>query len=291
MSAAAKPKFTRTNPCVAMPISLRTSGLLAQLTCAQLKVWLALATRIDGAHECWPSHGRIAEDTGLTKRAVIEAIKGLAEIGLLEMEHRNGSDGGSRSNLYTLMYPAYEPESVNPASPPGESSFTPPSESEFTPPGESSFTLTNNQLEHVPTEHIPATPDSAAAPSADEPVSEKADPYQQAIEIYQLAGRPEPPRSEVLPLLRGIKAALGSPGWDVARVAAAWRNALGSGGNPAVWSLAYTLRHLTEAEAMVPRQPGASTARSAQPAAYLRSDRAWAEEVAREWAENGRANE
>ena len=64
-------------------------------------VLIKLADNANDDGECWPSHRRVAEDTGLSRRTVIRYVKLLAEAGLIRLEHRvNGV--GNLPNRYVL---------------------------------------------------------------------------------------------------------------------------------------------------------------------------------------------
>ncbi|SHH22261.1 helix-turn-helix domain-containing protein [Bradyrhizobium erythrophlei] len=86
---------------------VRSSNLL---TGAQRQVGLAIAelhiNRMPGHrwfNWAWPSHQTLADETGLTRRTVLSAVKRLADLGLLKIAHGGGSKGrGGRTDRYTL---------------------------------------------------------------------------------------------------------------------------------------------------------------------------------------------
>jgi hypothetical protein len=86
---------------------VRSSNML---TGAQRQVGLAIAelhiNRTLGHrwfNWAWPSHQTLADETGLTRRTVLSAVKRLDEIGLLKIAHGGGSKGrGGRTDRYTL---------------------------------------------------------------------------------------------------------------------------------------------------------------------------------------------
>jgi Helix-turn-helix domain len=86
---------------------VRSSNLL---TGAQRQVGVAIAelhiNRQPGHrwfNWAWPSHQTLANETGLTRRTVLSAVKRLAEVGLLKIAHAGGSKGrGGRTDRYTL---------------------------------------------------------------------------------------------------------------------------------------------------------------------------------------------
>jgi hypothetical protein len=79
------------------------------LTGAQRQVGLAIAEHINRqpGHRwfnwAWPSHQTLANETGLSRRTVVPAVKRLAEVGLLKIAHGGGAKGrGGRTDRYTL---------------------------------------------------------------------------------------------------------------------------------------------------------------------------------------------
>ncbi len=74
------------------------SGVLATLTKAEVKVLLVLGRHVNDAGECWPSQEKIAEEAGLSVRAVKSAIRGLRQKGSLDVERR----GKMLTNRYHL---------------------------------------------------------------------------------------------------------------------------------------------------------------------------------------------
>jgi DNA-binding MarR family transcriptional regulator len=51
----------------------------------------------------WPSHQTLADETGLSRRTVVSAVKRLAELGLIRIAHKGGRKGrGGRTDRYTL---------------------------------------------------------------------------------------------------------------------------------------------------------------------------------------------
>ena len=69
----------------------------------RLVAW-AIGMRADRSGNCWPTYGRIAEDTGLHRVTVIRAMKELADGGWVHVVARaNGH--GDQSNSYLLTTP------------------------------------------------------------------------------------------------------------------------------------------------------------------------------------------
>jgi hypothetical protein len=51
----------------------------------------------------WPSHQTLANETGLSRRTVVSAVKRLEELGILKISHGGGAKGrGGRTDRYTL---------------------------------------------------------------------------------------------------------------------------------------------------------------------------------------------
>lgn len=55
---------------------------------------------------CFPSQSRLAEECGMTRRAVINSLAALRARNLVDIRHRVREDGSYTSNLYTLMIDA-----------------------------------------------------------------------------------------------------------------------------------------------------------------------------------------
>lgn len=70
-------------------------------TAAAKLVLLKLADHADDDGVCWPSQGRIAKDTGLTRNWVNAQIAKLAELGILIVEQRINPQG-QQTNRYVL---------------------------------------------------------------------------------------------------------------------------------------------------------------------------------------------
>lgn len=64
-------------------------------------VLLMAANYADEYGKCWPSNGRLMQDTGLTKNTITAAFKELEARGLLQIQHRS-IEGVSLSNMYHL---------------------------------------------------------------------------------------------------------------------------------------------------------------------------------------------
>ena len=108
-------------------------------------VLLALADHANDDGECYPSLRKIEAKTGLSKQGLINAIKRLMDLGLIQKEHRNRNDGGQTSNLYTLTLDG----AVNTINSPSQHSV-PPLSMECTPPVNGVYPI--NHQDNTPTE-------------------------------------------------------------------------------------------------------------------------------------------
>ncbi len=77
------------------------------LRVAEKSVLNAIAHHFNDAHDrCFPSYARICRDSGLSRRAVSDAVKSLEVRGLLKVERRGKAGGGRTTNNYYLpLYP------------------------------------------------------------------------------------------------------------------------------------------------------------------------------------------
>lgn len=241
---------------VTIPLSILGSGLIGKLSLVATKTYLVLLIRSDSnRNQCWPSIRSIAADANISTTSALKAISELEELGLIVKHKRTSENGDAASNLYTVMVPDVEPETRHT----GVSTNDTPVSSNETPcinEWHTGVSTTDTELKPIELKPInnntPTGSDVAEAPSTtpiETPKQQaKPDPYQAVLEVYSLANMQEPPRCEITPLLRSMKEAMAS-GWSTERIAAAWMKAR-TFANWSIWSLAYTLRHLTEAEAM-----------------------------------------
>lgn len=96
-----------------------------KLPCSQKIVLMMLADRHNSdTNQCNPSHDRLADDCGLTKRSVIDQIAKLAEAGFVKIFHR--SKGSVKlPNHYALMLSFGAKEVVNEVHYPSEPASLP----------------------------------------------------------------------------------------------------------------------------------------------------------------------
>lgn len=71
-----------------------------------LAVYMALCRFADkDDQDCFPSQETIAKLTGMSKPKVIDRLKLLKKLGLIDWHHRKRKDGGQTSNMYYLFDP------------------------------------------------------------------------------------------------------------------------------------------------------------------------------------------
>lgn len=76
------------------------------MTPSMVVILYALASRINSKYQCWPGLDRLAADTGLCRRAVINNREKLIELKLINVKHRQSDNQRDESTLYTLLVPA-----------------------------------------------------------------------------------------------------------------------------------------------------------------------------------------
>jgi predicted transcriptional regulator len=77
-----------------------------------LAVYTVLVRHANKNNSAWPSVGYIAEKIGRSKPTVIDSIRALHDIGLLDKEARSRKDGGQSANIYILL-PVDKEKGVN----------------------------------------------------------------------------------------------------------------------------------------------------------------------------------
>jgi hypothetical protein len=79
-------------------------GTLAEITFAELKVWLCLRGYMSRSTlQAFPSIATIGAETGFSKRAVINGIKRLKARGWLTVGKTAREETGGEHNRYTLL--------------------------------------------------------------------------------------------------------------------------------------------------------------------------------------------
>ena len=82
-----------------LPIALIKSGLLAELKPSSVVVYNVLLSYADfNTGRCFPGIKTICDFSGLVRQTVIDAIKELEDLGLVEVTRRPGSH-----NIYQLI--------------------------------------------------------------------------------------------------------------------------------------------------------------------------------------------
>lgn len=66
-------------------------------------ILLMLANYADENNFCWPSNGRLCDDTGMSKNTLLAGLRGLAEIGVIDIIKRS-EDGYTLPNKYKLHF-------------------------------------------------------------------------------------------------------------------------------------------------------------------------------------------
>lgn len=101
-----------------------------RLSATELRVYLALAARVNAHMECWPSRKTIAEDAAISLSVAQRALNRLRDLRYIQWEKRARDDGSSTSNIYRLggITPGVVDDTppVSPATPPRVKSDTPP---------------------------------------------------------------------------------------------------------------------------------------------------------------------
>lgn len=82
--------------------AVRASKLESTTKLVCYTIWSHMAS--DGTG-CFPSYALIAEESGLSRRSVIEHVQKAAEAGFLSIEHRDRENGSRSSNLYQPCMP------------------------------------------------------------------------------------------------------------------------------------------------------------------------------------------
>lgn len=65
-------------------------------------VYVTIQSRVNDSAEAWPSHKRIAADSGLSVSSVQRALAELRELGVVEARERRRRDGGRASSVYRV---------------------------------------------------------------------------------------------------------------------------------------------------------------------------------------------
>jgi len=93
--------FTRSDIFIKLSVDFRDS-MLKKLKGPALSVFLCIALHCNDSMKSYPALSTIEEETGYSRQAVVDAIKYLEGIRLVEHHHRHNSDGDLDSNEYTV---------------------------------------------------------------------------------------------------------------------------------------------------------------------------------------------
>lgn len=93
--------YTRSDIFVKLSVTFRDK-MLRKLKGPMLSIFLCISLHCNSEMESWPSISTIEEETGYSRQATIDAIKKLAEMGLIERHTRTNQKGDADSNLYRV---------------------------------------------------------------------------------------------------------------------------------------------------------------------------------------------
>ena len=100
--------------------AIRSSKLESTTKLVCYTIWSHMAS--DGTG-CFPSYALIAEESGLSRRCVIEHVDKAEKAGFLTVDARQRDNGSASSNVYRPTMPGGDPSSLgggDPAAPPEE---------------------------------------------------------------------------------------------------------------------------------------------------------------------------
>lgn len=89
--------------------AIRSSKLESTTKLVCYTIWSHMAS--DGTG-CFPSYALIAEESGLSRRSVIEHVQKAASAGFLQVDSRQRDNGSATSNLYRPTMPGSEPAAL-----------------------------------------------------------------------------------------------------------------------------------------------------------------------------------
>lgn len=88
-----------------MSIHFMNMAWSLDLSPTQKLVFLAIADRANDDGVCWPGQASLANKCGVTDRTIRTVIEQLKELGLLDVEYRQGEGLGRKTNVYTIRQP------------------------------------------------------------------------------------------------------------------------------------------------------------------------------------------
>lgn len=98
------------------------------LDATTIRLMLTLSSHVNASEAAWPSIGRLASITGVSKRHVQRVMKDLVARGYVERTERYGANGSQLPNLYRLRFERWGSDPVQ-----AETPMTPESEGGDTP--------------------------------------------------------------------------------------------------------------------------------------------------------------
>lgn len=101
-----------------------------RLTPLQCRLLGLIGSYLGKDHRAWPAQRTLAEQLGVTRKAVIDGVKALKKYGYIEVEKRERPDGGQSSNCYYVLMDPRSRDGDTPVT----SELHPLSPSEVTPP-------------------------------------------------------------------------------------------------------------------------------------------------------------
>jgi DNA-binding Lrp family transcriptional regulator len=93
--------YTRSDVFVKLSVTFRDK-MLSKLKGPMLSIFLCISLHCNSEMKSWPSMSTISEETGYSRQAVIDAIKKLVQMGLIERYSRTNQKGDADSNLYRV---------------------------------------------------------------------------------------------------------------------------------------------------------------------------------------------
>ena len=100
-----------------------------RLTPLQCRLLGLIGSYLGKDHKAWPSQSTLAEQLGVSRKAVNDGVKALKKYGYIEVEKRRRPDGGQTSNCYFVVM---DPQ-LRQGDTPCEGEVTPPSPEGDTP--------------------------------------------------------------------------------------------------------------------------------------------------------------
>lgn len=89
--------------------AIRSSKLESTTKLVCYTIWSHMAS--DGTG-CFPSYALIAEESGLSRRSVIDHVQKAAQAGFLQVDNRQRENGSATSNIYRPTMPGSEPAAL-----------------------------------------------------------------------------------------------------------------------------------------------------------------------------------